>query len=210
MNQSELRQPVQKRAIKKKQAILECGFNLICEKGYYNVDCIKIAKASNVSTGTVYQYFTDKRDIFLQGLQNYSNSILFPILEYKDKKIKTNELEDFIKKIINNSLKVHNMSQSAHEEIMAMRHADPEVNKIFQDYEIEATEVLVNILKNNDFEIENVYEKSHLIIAWIDNLCHEVVYHKHNNLDYDKMIEIVVDSILNLLKEQKGTLCNTE
>ena len=40
MAQSELRQPVQKRAIAKKQKILECGFNLICEKGYYNVDCI--------------------------------------------------------------------------------------------------------------------------------------------------------------------------
>ncbi len=200
MEQSELRQPIQKRAIEKKQNILECGFNLICEKGYHNVDCIEIAKASNVSTGTVYQYFTDKRDIFLQGLKNYSDSILFPILEYKDKKIKANELSSFIKKIINNNVKVHNMSQSAHEEIMSMRHSDAEVKAIFQEFEIEATDVFVKILENNNFKIDNIYEKAHLIIAWMDTLCHEIVYHKHDNLDYNKMTELVIDSIIHLLK----------
>ncbi len=115
MKQSELRKPVQKRAIEKKKQILECGFNLICEKGYHNVDCIEIAKASNVSTGTVYQYFKDKRDIFLQGLKNYSDSLLFPILEYKDKKITHDGLKTFFKSVIKKNLSVHTMSQSTHE-----------------------------------------------------------------------------------------------
>jgi len=202
MEKSELRQPIQKRAIEKKQNILECGFNLMCEKGYYNVDCIEIAKASNVSTGTVYQYFKDKRDIFLQGLKNYSDSILFPILEYKDKKIKTNELSDFIRKIIKNNIKVHNLSKSAHEEIMSIRHSDPEVNEIFQEYELEATNVLVEILKNNNFDTDNLFEKSHLIIAWMDNLCHEVAYHKHKELNYEAMTNIVVDEIVNLIMKK--------
>lgn len=199
MKQSELRQPVQKRAIAKKQAILECGFHLMCEEGYYNVDCIEIAKASNVSTGTVYQYFKDKRDIFLQGLKNYSDSMLFPILEYKDKQIKPNELPDFIKSVIKHNVKVHNMSKSAHEEIMAMRHSDPDVNEIFQEYELEATDVLVNILKTNNLKSKNIYEKSHLIIAWIDNLCHEIAYHKHKELDYNTMTDIVVREIVHIL-----------
>ena len=202
MEHSELRQPIQKRAIAKKQKILECGFNLMCEKGYYNVDCIEIAKASNVSTGTVYQYFKDKRDIFLQGLKNYSDSMLFPILEYKDKKIKTTELSDFIKKIIKNNIKVHNLSKSAHEEIMSMRHTDSKVNEIFQEYEIEATNVLVEIFKNNNFESKNLYEKSHLIIAWMDNLCHEVAYHKHKELNYNIMTDIVVNEIVHILTEK--------
>ena len=202
MEQSELRQPIQKRAIAKKKAILECGFNLMCEKGYYNVDCIEIAKASNVSTGTVYQYFKDKRDIFLQGLRNYSDSMLFPILEYKDKKIQSKELADFIRKVIKNNIKVHNLSKSAHEEIMAMRHADSEVNEIFQEYEINATEVLVDILKKNNYETPCLYEKSHLIIAWMDNLCHEVAYHKHKSLDYDAMTDIVIDEIVHVLTKK--------
>jgi len=202
MSQSELRQPIQKRAIEKKKAILECGFNLMCEKGYYNVDCIEIAKASNVSTGTVYQYFKDKRDIFLQGLRNYSDSMLFPILEYKNKKIQSYELADFILKVIKNNIKVHNLSKSAHEEIMLMRHADSEVNEIFQEYEINATEVLIDILKKNNFDTSHLYEKSHLIIAWMDILCHEVAYHKHKEIDYNVMTDIVVDEIVHILTKK--------
>jgi len=199
MKQSELRQPVQKRAIAKKQKIIECGFNLICEKGYYNVDCIEIAKASGVSTGTIYQYFKDKRDIFLHGLRNFSDSMLFPILEYKDKVIKPDELSDFIRKIIKNNVRVHNISKSAHEEIMAIRHSDSEVNEIFHKYEIEATDVLVEIFKNSNFVTKNLYEKSHLIIAWMDNFSHEAAYHKHKKLDYDAMTDIVVKEIEHII-----------
>ncbi len=199
MKQSNLRTPIQKRAIEKKQKIMECGFNLICEKGYHNVDCIEIAKASGVSTGTVYQYFEDKKDVFLQGLKNYSESTLFPILDYKDKTVKAEDIPSFIHTIITKALKVHHISQSAHEEIMSMRHSDKDVNKIFNEYEVEATEVLVQILQNNNLKIDDIYEKSHLIIAWVDNLCHEVVYHKHKNLNYDKMTQIVIDSIVRLL-----------
>ena len=199
MEQSELRIPIQKRAIEKKQHILECGFNLICEKGYHNVDCIEIAKASNVSTGTVYQYFKDKRDIFLQGLRNYSEAMLFPILQYKNLKIQNENISTIIRKLIENTIKEHHISQSAHEEIMSMKHLDKEVNQIFQEYELEATDVLVEILKNNNLEITDIYEKSHLILTWIDDLCHEVVYHKHSNLNYNKMTDIVINSILQLL-----------
>lgn len=200
MEQSELRQPIQKRAKEKKQNILENGFKLICEKGYHNVDCIEIAKYCNVSTGTVYQYFTDKRDIFLQGLRNHSKSMLFPILEYKDKKICTNDISVLIKKIIKNTIKEHNVFQVAHEEIMSIEHSDPEVRQIFQNYELEATEVLVKLLQNNNLAIDDIYEKSHLIITWVDDLCHEIVYHRHNNLNYDIMTDIVINSILQLLK----------
>ncbi len=197
---SKIREPIQKRAIEKKERILKCGFKLMCEKGYHNVDCIEIAESAKVSTGTVYQYFKDKKDIFLQGLKKYSESTLFPILEYKDKKIELKDVSTFIEKIIEHNIKIHNMSQAAHEEIMSMRHSDPEVNKIFQEYEIEATNVLVNILQNSNLKTDNIYEKSHLIITWIDDLCHEVIYHKHDNYDYKKMTELVTNSIVNLLK----------
>ena len=83
---------------------------------------------------------------------------------------------------------------------MSMKHSDPEVNQIFQQYELEATEFLVEILKNNNLKITDIYEKSHLILTWIDDLCHEVVYHKHDNLNYNKMTDIVINSILQLLK----------
>ena len=65
----------------------------MCEKGYHNVNCVDIAKYAGVSTGIIYQYFTDKRDIFIEGVKNYSSNIMFPMIDILDntKIIKINQ-----------------------------------------------------------------------------------------------------------------------
>ena len=68
MGEYEVRNPIQKRSIEKKEKIIEAGFELICEKGYYNTNTVEIAKKAGVSTGIVYQYFNDKHDIFIEAL----------------------------------------------------------------------------------------------------------------------------------------------
>ena len=70
MSEYEIRKPIQKRSIEKKGKIIESGFELICEKGYYNTNTAEIAKNAGVSTGIVYQYFKDKHDIFIEALKN--------------------------------------------------------------------------------------------------------------------------------------------
>ncbi len=66
MSSNEIREPIQKRSIEKKEKIIEAGFELICKKGYYNTNTAEIAKLAGVSTGIVYQYFRDKYDILLE------------------------------------------------------------------------------------------------------------------------------------------------
>lgn len=200
MGNQEIREPIQKRSIEKKQKIIKYGFDLICEKGYHNTNTAEIAKAAGVSTGIIYQYFNDKRDIFLQGIEQYAKSLLFPINEFSTRKIEQNNFKNELKNIINKSLKNHKISESAHEEIYALQHSDPEVAEIFLKQEIEATNKLVSILEKNNISTNNLKEKSHLIISLLDNLCHEVVYHKHEDMDYDAMINIVIETIINLLK----------
>lgn len=200
MGNTEIREPIQKRSIEKKEKIIKYGFELICEKGYHNTNTAEIAKAAGVSTGIVYQYFNDKRDIFLQGIEQYSKSLLFPINEISISKSKTSTLEEDLINVINKSIKNHKLSEAAHEEIYSLQHSDPDVAKIFFQQEIQATNTLVSVLENKNIQTENIKEKAHLIISMIDNLCHEVVYHKHKDMNYDIMKEIVVKSIINLLK----------
>ena len=69
-----IREPKQQRAIEKKEKIIEVGFDLICKNGYYNTNTAEIAKGADVSTGIVYQYFKDKNDIFLEGLDKYGDA----------------------------------------------------------------------------------------------------------------------------------------
>lgn len=200
MGNLEIREPIQKRSIEKKEKIIKYGFNLICEKGYHNTNTAEIAKAAGVSTGIVYQYFNDKRDIFLQGIEQYAKTLMFPINNIKNKKINKENLHDEFKNLINLCLKNHKISETAHEEIWALQHSDKAVAEIFNNYEIETTNNLVEILQANNINPENINEKAHLIVSIIDNLCHELVYHKHENMNYDAMTDIVINTIIYLLK----------
>ena len=46
MSSNEIREPIQKRSIEKKEKIIEAGFELICKKGYYNTNTAEIAKSA--------------------------------------------------------------------------------------------------------------------------------------------------------------------
>lgn len=199
MNEYEIREPVQKRSIEKKEKIIESGFELICEKGYYNTNTAEIAKNAGVSTGIIYQYFKDKHDIFIEALKKFADNIFYPMLDIPLKSFDKNNLNEIVRKMIDNFIQNHKLSQSAHEEIMAMAHSDKDVAFYFNKREIEMTEKIYDLLVKNGFDSKNLMEKSHIAIGLIDNLCHEIVYHKHSELNYNVMTDICIDTIVKLL-----------
>lgn len=199
MSTNNIREPIQKRSIEKKEKIIEAGFDLICEKGYYNTNTAEIAKAAGVSTGIVYQYFRDKHDILIAGIKIYANDIFYPMLNVtSDIVINRDNIKSLLKNMINKFIENHRLSQSAHEEIMSMTHSDKEIATFFQEHEMFMTKKISNILIKNGFNNQNLYEKVHISINIIDDLCHEIVYHKHSELNYEVMIDLVINLILKL------------
>ncbi len=201
MSENDVREPIQKRSIEKKEKIIESGFELICEKGYYNTNTAEIAKNAGVSTGIVYQYFKDKHDILIEALKKYADNIFYPMLNIPAKEFNKNNLDEIIRKMINRFIQNHKLSQSAHEEIMAMAHSDREVAFYFHKREMEMTVRIYDLLVKNGFDGKNLMEKAHIAIGIIDNLCHEIVYHKHNELNYGLMTDICISSIIDILNK---------
>ena len=200
MSINEVRKPIQKRSIETKEKIIEAGFNLICEKGYYNTNTAEIAKSAGVSTGIVYQYFRDKHDILIEGIQKFSKDIFYPMLNIEHEKFTKSDLRELLRNMIDKFIKKHKLSQAAHEEITAMTHSDKEIADFFQKNEIYMTKAIANLLIENNFNEENILEKVHISLNLIDNLCHEIVYHRHEELNYDIMTEKVIDLIVDLLQ----------
>lgn len=173
----------------------------MCENGYYNTSVPDIAEYASVSTGIIYQYFNDKKDIFIEGAKNYADSIMFPMISILEtKKIETNNLTTLLTNMINELIKSHTISKKAHEELMAMSHLDDDIGNIFKNSELKMTEKIVLLLENNNVHINNSKEKIHIAVGLIDNLCHEIVYHKHKEIDYNIMQKEVIDIIINILK----------
>lgn len=200
---AETRIPTQKRSIEKRNKIIENGFKLMCENGYFNVSTPDIAEASSVSTGIIYQYFNDKKDIFIEGIKNYSNSIMFPmyeILENENQTIDLNNFEKTLNDLIDAFIKNHTISKRAHEELMAMSHLNEDIGKIFKETEVLVTDKLVKLFENNNIKLNNPHEKLHLATGLIENFCHETVYHKHEEINYDIMKQEVIKTVLTILK----------
>lgn len=198
---SEIRMPTQKRSIEKRNRIIEKGFEVMCEQGYYNTTIPDIAKYSNVSVGIIYQYFSDKKDIFIEGVKQYSNHIMYPMINLlESEKIENKNLEALLKNIIKKFIENHTISKKSHEELLAMSHLDDDVAEIFKNYEFEMTEKIVTLLENNNIYLQNPREKIHIICNIIDNFCHEVVYHKHDKINYDIMQNEVISIIINIIK----------
>lgn len=199
---SETRIPTQKRSIEKRSKIIEKGFELMCENGYYNTNTTQIAEYTGVSTGIIYQYFNDKKEIFIEGAKNYANNIMYPMIDIlQNENININNIDKLIEGIIEKFITSHTISKRAHEEIMAMSHLDEDISNIFKNSELKTTEKIVSLLINNNIIISNPTEKVHIIVGIIDNLCHEIVYHSHKEINYDIMKKNVIQIITYILKQ---------
>jgi len=198
MSENDVREPIQKRSIEKKEKIIKAGFDLICLKGYYNTNTAEIAKAAGVSTGIVYQYFKDKHDILIAGIEKYADDIFYPMLNIIDTSFDKSDIKKILKNMIKKFIENHKLSQEAHEEITAMIHSDKDIANFFHARDIKITNSISKLLIDNGFNIENITEKVHLMIHLIDDLCHEIIYHKHHGMNYDVMTDIVIETVIYL------------
>lgn len=198
--ENKTRMPKQKRGIEKREKIIDAGFKLICEQGFHNTNTAQIAKAAGVSTGIVYQYFTDKHDIFMEGMKKYSASIFYPMIDIANVDIKAIGLKTVVARMIDKFIENHKMTEDTHEELMGMIHSDHEVAEIFHESEYGMTEKMVAILKKNGYDKKDLPERVHICIGLVDNLCHDMIYHNHGTIDYTVMTEIVVNNICTLIE----------
>ena len=193
-----VREPVKESSKEKKKRIIEKGFQLMCEKGYHNVSCVDIAIASQVSTGIIYQYFKDKKDIFIAGSQQYYKKWMFPMLDILTKeKITQENIDKILNQMVEESIQIHTLTKKAHKELISMRCLDQEAFHIFSNSEEEMTERIVNHLQQGN----SIKEKVHLTLHLIDMISHEIVYHKHENYNYEKMKTETIQTIKFILKD---------
>jgi AcrR family transcriptional regulator len=197
MAENKTRKPSQKRSIAKREKIIDAGFDLICTDGYFNTDTAKIAKKAGVSTGIVYQYFKDKRDILIASLDKYSSMVFTPILSISPRKFNKEDLPIILKELFTSYITNNKMSSKAFKELKALSHYDEAVEMFFLEKQKEIAKIVSNILIDNGFDSTNIKEKVFSIIGIADYLCNGIIYNDLSILDlnYEVMLDIVIDEI---------------
>lgn len=196
---NEIRQPKQERAIEKKNRIIQAGFELFSEVGYYNTNTAEIAKRAGVSTGIVYGYFKDKRDILLEVLSLYVDRVFAPILHTIDH-IPALDLRSLASQSIELAVCTHEHNAKIHEALHSLCHTDEEVNSRFVALEDEVTLRIAKRFEALGITLPNLVERVHFAIDVAQSFAHECVYDHHNYIDYDKFREIVENTLVDLFK----------
>ena len=195
-----VRQPRQERSIEKKNKILEAGYELFSEVGYYGTNTAEIAKRAGVSTGIVYGYFQDKRDILISVLEIYIAKVFAPFLKLFDKLTLPVDFEILIPKIIEQAIKTHKNNRKIHEALHSLASSDEAVGAQFIALEDDITLKIAEKLQHLGINIENVLEKIHFAMDIIQSFSHEFVFDKHEYIDYFVMKDMVVKIIVGLFK----------
>jgi len=198
---AEIREPMKANSIEKKRRIIEAGLEIFEEKGYYNTNTAEIAKRANVSSGIVYAYFKDKKDIFIHALHIYFEKQFNSIIEAFNSIDKIDSLESTIRKLIQENIDSHQKNSSAHEEMLAMSHLDHDVHEFFVEAEHRIIHSIVDTLKRLGYDLVNANEKAHLAYTLIENLTHDMAFHKHEDVNYEIMINETISIVSHLINE---------
>ena len=192
--QKGIRQPVQQRSIETKRKIVLAGYNLFAKNGFFKTNTAQIAKEAQVSTGIVYGYFQDKKDILREVINEYIVQAYDPIFNLINNLGKKENTKTLIISILDLAEKLHKKSSDIHRELSSVSQSDESINKTFMDLQDKVTLKFVEKLKELNYKnITN--ENIHLAMNLIESYVHEAVYDKHSYINYNKLKEKVVDLI---------------
>lgn len=196
----EVREPKQERSIEKKNKIVKAGYELFSTVGYYNTNTAQIAKHAGVSTGIVYGYFKDKRDILLDVLEIYVNTAFAPILKMIDGLHAPLDFSQIASHVLDCAIEIHIKQANIHEALHSLSHTDEAVNKKFIDLEDEITLAIANKFKSLGVSTSALNERIHFSMDIVQSFSHEYVYDHHTYINYETMRTIVENTIVSLFQ----------
>ena len=196
------RKPTQKRALEKIDRIIDASFKLFNEKGYYNTTTADIASEADVATGSVYAYFQDKKDIFIQFIKKINDNFSYPThdfwIENKHQQFNNADVcKNLFRVFIKLMISYHNFSKLFHDELEALTLLDKDIGAIAREQEskrmakIEEIFKLLSIPFKSEDDLAIFLHYSYLLI---DDCCHKIVYDptvKNIDLYIDKCVDMI-------------------
>ena len=140
-----------------------------------------------------------KKDILIYAVKKYHDFLFKPIAVELEKIKSLNDFDEMLKSAIKTAIDLHIKYSKAHEEINALGHLDPDVHAILVENDHRIIERLIDFLKSINVNVDNIHEKAHIAFNLIESLAHESVYHIHDDVDYDYMIDQTTKLIKYLL-----------
>ncbi len=189
-----VRIPRQKRSMERKMRVMEAARDLFAGKGLNGTSSNEIAREAGVSIGTFYNYFENKRMLFLEILKNHLETFVTDIYTLKtDDSI---SLKDNIREHIQKAFAVFDRHASFHKEALVLKFSDPDVKKLFDEVEQEQLLIISELVRPycKKKDPKDLREVSKVMHSAVENIAHSVKF-----LDSPLNTERLIDELTEMI-----------
>lgn len=193
VNKNPVREPIQDRAVRTKENIIEAGKRLFSEKSYHDVMADDIAREAGVSVGSFYAYFKDKRDLFLTIIDRYMAEITSVAKEGLKvfRSLKETSLSDTVRTIVEIMVASHKRSPLFLKESLRMSLYDENIETMMKEKIDSQVKDFISdaLLSSEVFDSkEKVKTMAYVIYYASEGVIHELVLGS-NEIDEREVVE---------------------
>lgn len=189
------KKPVQNRSIEKRNLILKASFELLLKNGFHNTTTDDIAKYAGVSTGIIYRYFPNKKELLICALKVQARELETNIFKLDNINI-SDDLRSILTTLLNRFERVHIKYSDIHEELQSLRHSDVDFANCWQDFENYIKDNIKKVLPDKVKNLPLLEERIDICYSQFEFYCHQLIKQENqSNMDFTK--SVVIENCLN-------------
>lgn len=195
-----IRRPKQARSKQTKKQIMEAAFQLFAEKGIHGTNSKEIATRADVSIGSFYAYFKNKKTLLLEMLEDYIDRHFNRIWESLDAGTADDLTHSDVRGIIQNVFSAYDISPRFHAQTHALRYSDPEINQIYaREREREITQIEFLLEANrHTLQVTDLRATAVVIHNAVENVAHTAKF-IGTTIREDRLVAALTDMIYNFV-----------
>ncbi|MBR6273764.1 MAG: TetR/AcrR family transcriptional regulator [Lachnospiraceae bacterium] len=201
MAPTEPRIPKQQRSMEKKQRIKDAAIKLMSDRGYHNTSSNEIAKEADVSIGTFYSYFKDKKALYIELVADIYSKVLEPVnLSSLPDDL---SIEDTVRLYISYVFKGHEYMTDFQREIASLSEQSEEFRLIEMAHKKHLTQAFMAMMStySDIIKVKDPQTASYIILTTVEAVVHDTQFH-NGGQNKKAVIDELTALIVNYLFKQ--------
>lgn len=186
----------QDRSSHTKEKIIDSAIKYFHDNGYYKASIRTFAKATNISVGTLYFYFKNMDELFLEVMKRL-NEKFFISIKKAIKEADTFRIDKrmWLRIFLVNLLNAHKNLGKLHNELKALYFENPELAKMKEEQERKTRQLMMDMfytLVKDDLKVKNP-QIAILILSDLSDAALDRLTYGDNYVSKDKLLDEYVE-----------------
>ena len=192
------RMPQQDRGINTKERIMSAAEQLFIKQGFHKTTSKQIVRHADVSIGSFYGYFHDKKDVFTAVVWEHIQHTVAAMKAYLDKQDRSHDLREVASSLI--ALTMEHLSPGLFREITILRYHDPDIGRLQEKTFRSIYELLIprRTSLGNQLRVKDVEAGLEMLIMAVMDIIHVTTTYTHN-IQQERIINELTDMIVRYL-----------